>query len=86
VSRLLIRRLAERVDHVLRWPDLGVPAPEIDERSPLEGSVPGNLRQQRCEVLLRKPLDPVRRRSHRPILCCELGMAILDNLTKLVKI
>ena len=67
MSRLLIRRLAERVDHVLRRPDLRVPAPEVDERLPLERRVPGNLSQQRREVLLRKPFDAVRRGSHRAI-------------------
>ena len=81
MSRLLIRRLRQSVDHVLWRPDLRVPAPEVDEWLPLERSVPSNLRQQRREVLLRKPLDALRRWSHRPILCCEPGMAVWDNLS-----
>ena len=35
----LVRSRSERVDHVLRRPDLGIPAPEIDERRPVERSV-----------------------------------------------
>ena len=66
VSRLLIRRLAERVDHVLRRPDLGVPAPEVDERLSLERRVPRDLGEQRREVLLREALDSIRRRTHGP--------------------
>ncbi len=67
VSRRLVRRLGERVDHVLRRPDLGIPAPEVDERLPVERSVLGDLRQERGEVLLREPIEPVGRRPHRPI-------------------
>jgi hypothetical protein len=67
VSRPPIRRLGERVDHVLRRPDLRVPPPEIDERLPFERRVLRNARQQRREVLLREPFQPVRRRAHPPI-------------------
>ena len=67
MSRRLVRRLGERVDHVLRRPDLGIPAPEVDERLPVERSVLGDLRQERGEVLLREPFEPVGRRPHRPI-------------------
>ncbi len=67
VSRRLVRRLGERVDHVLRRPDLGVPAPEVDERLPVERGVLGDLRQERGEVLLREPVEPVGRRPHGPI-------------------
>jgi hypothetical protein len=61
----IVRRRSERVDHVLRRPDLGIPAPEIDEWLPVERSVLGNLGKQRGEVLLRKTLDPVRAGSHQ---------------------
>ena len=57
VSRRLVRRLGERVDHVLRRPDLGIPAPEVDERLALERRVPRDLREQRSEVLLREPFE-----------------------------
>jgi hypothetical protein len=67
VSRRLVRRLGERVDHVLRRPDLGIPAPEVDERLPVERSVLGDLRQERGEVLLREPIEPLGTRAHRPI-------------------
>lgn len=55
----VVRRRRERVDHVRRRPDLRIPAPEVDERLPLERSVLGNASEQRREVLLRKPLEPV---------------------------
>ena len=63
----LVRRRRERVDHVLRRPNLGIPAPKIDERLPVERRGRGNASQQRGEVLLRKTLDPIRRWSHRTI-------------------
>ena len=63
----LVRSRRERVDHVLRRPDLRIPAPEIDERLPVERSVLGNPSEQRSEVLLRKPFEPVRAFPHRPI-------------------
>ena len=50
----VVRRRSERVDDVLRRPDLRIPAPKIDERLPVERSVLGNAREQRGEVLLRK--------------------------------
>jgi hypothetical protein len=67
VSQRLICRLGESVDHVLRRPDLGIPAPEVDEGLSAECSVLRDLRQERREVLLRKPVEPVGRRAHRPI-------------------
>jgi hypothetical protein len=63
----LVRSRSERVDHVLRRPHLRIPAPKIDERLPLERRMLGNAREQRREVLLRKPFEPVRALPHRPI-------------------
>jgi hypothetical protein len=68
VSRRPVRRLGERVDHVLRRPYLRVPTAEIDERLPVERSVPRDLREERSEVLLRKPVEPVGPGPHQPIL------------------
>ena len=55
----------KRVDHVLRRPDLRVPASKIDERLPLERRVLGDARQQLREVLLREPLERVGAGPHR---------------------
>jgi hypothetical protein len=63
----LVRRRSERVDHVLGRPNLRVPAPKIDERLPVERSVLGNASEQRREVLLRKPFEPMGALPHRPI-------------------
>jgi hypothetical protein len=63
----LVRRRRQGVDHMLRRPDLGVPAPKVDKRLPVESSVLGHLGEQRGEVLLREPLDAVRGRSHGAI-------------------
>jgi hypothetical protein len=71
---------------VLRRADLGIPAPEIDERLPLEPRVLGDTSEQRREVLLRKPFEPVRTGPHRAIVRGQAVMTILDNLTKLAKI
>lgn len=49
---------------MLRRPNLGIPAPEIDERLAVERSGRGNASKQRGEVLLRKPFDPIRRWPH----------------------
>jgi beta-glucuronidase len=51
-------RPLRRLDHVHRRPDLRVPAPEIDERLPLAPRLLRDAREQRGEVLLRKPLEP----------------------------
>jgi len=52
-------------DHVLRRACLGVPATEVDERLPVERRRSRDAREQRPEVLLRKPLEPLRSRPHR---------------------
>jgi hypothetical protein len=52
VRRLLVRASRELVDNVLRRPHLGIPAPEVDKRLPVHRRVPGNLGEQRREVLL----------------------------------
>jgi hypothetical protein len=70
---------------VLRRPELRVPAPEIDQMLPLERGVPGNLRQERREVLLRQPFDSLGRLPHRAILRGRAAMPILDNLTNLTR-
>jgi hypothetical protein len=60
---------------VLRRPDLGIPAPKINERIAVKGSVFGDASEQRSEVLLGEPFDPVRSRSHGAIvgMICNLG-------------
>ncbi len=40
----LVRRRSESVDHVLRRPNLGIPASKVNEWLPVERSVLGNLR------------------------------------------
>jgi hypothetical protein len=52
---------------MLRRPNLRVPAPEVDEGLPVERSVLGDLRQERGEVLLREPIEPIGWRPHGPI-------------------
>ena len=63
----LVGRRSERFDHVLRRPHLRIPASKINERLTVERGVLGNAREQRREVLLRKPFEPMRALPHRPI-------------------
>ena len=56
---------AQRLDDVRRRPDLGVPAAEVDDRRPLLRGRGRHAREQSGEVLRRKPLEPVRTRTHR---------------------
>jgi hypothetical protein len=65
---VVVRRRRERVDDILRRPNLGIPAPEVDERLSLERGRLRNPRQQRGEVLLRKPAEAVWPPAHRAIL------------------
>ena len=70
---------------MLRRPNLGIPAPEVDERLPLERSVQGNLRQQRREVLLGETFDPVRRsplRGDRRLICFPVADPSLETETR----
>jgi hypothetical protein len=53
VRRGVVRRHGQRVDDVLGRADFRVPAPEIDERLPVECRVLSNAGEQRREVLLR---------------------------------
>jgi hypothetical protein len=52
---------------MLRGPNLRIPTSKINQRLPIEGSSRRNPSKQRGEVLLRKPLDAVRGRSHGAI-------------------
>jgi hypothetical protein len=60
----LVRRRCQRVDDVLRRPDLRIPASKINERLTVERGVLGNASEKRREVLLREPVNPVRSCSH----------------------
>ena len=60
------RRL-ESLHHMRRRPDLGVAATEVDERLALLRGCHRDTSEQRREVLLGQPLDPLRSRPHRPI-------------------
>jgi hypothetical protein len=73
VRGLRVRVLGERVDHMLWRPDLGIPAPEVDERLPLERGVPGYLCEKRSEVLLWKPIQPGRSRHDQSGQSDQLG-------------
>jgi hypothetical protein len=72
------RSRSQRIDHVPRRSNLRVPAPKINERLPVERSVLCNAREERSEVLLRKPFDAVGGRPHRAIVfsrACPAGRA-----------
>jgi hypothetical protein len=65
VRRRVASRLIEPLDDVGRRPDLGIPSPQVDERLAAAYRSFGHPREQRCEVLLRKPLEPVGPWTHR---------------------
>ncbi len=80
VRRGLVRGRSESVDDVLRRPNLRIPAPKVDDRLPPECRVPGNLSEQRSEVLLGQPFDAVWGRAHGAIVfsrACPAGRAIV---------
>jgi len=56
--------LDERLDDVRRGPELGVPAPQVDERRAVLGRGGGDASEKRDEVLLGKPLEAGRLASH----------------------
>ena len=58
-ARVAFAAAGERVDHVLRRPDVGVPAPEVDDLVPLLRRRGRDAGEQPGEVLLGKPLDAV---------------------------
>jgi hypothetical protein len=58
----------ERLDDVLGWPDIGVAAPEVDQRLAFLGSRPGDPGEELPEVLLREALEGSRARSHGTML------------------
>src|SRR5581483_9043328 len=55
------RGLAQSLDGVQRRPDLGVAAAEVDDVA----AGRGDAAEERGEVLLRQPLEPVRALTHR---------------------
>jgi hypothetical protein len=63
--------------HDVVWrTELRVPAPEIDERFALLRCGRRYPREQRCEVLLWKAIEPVRALAHRAMLWQAYGMAM----------
>jgi hypothetical protein len=60
----IVRGFCERSDDVLRRPDLGIPAAEIDDRLALGRRRSGDASEQHAEVLLGQALEPVRPWPH----------------------
>ena len=69
VDVVALGALGQGVNDVSRRADLGVPAPEVDERLATLCSRRSHPRQQCSEVLLRQPLDPLRDLAHCTMLC-----------------
>ena len=70
MHRRVERRRAQRLDHVLRRPDLRVPATEVNERRPGLGCRRRNPPEQGDEVLIGEPLEAVGTRAHPVIVFC----------------
>ena len=60
--------VGQRADDVLGRADLGVAPAEIDERLAVSDGSRCDSPEQPREVLVRKPLDPIRDLAHQPML------------------
>ena len=69
VDVVALGALGQGVNDVSRRADLGVPAPEVDERLATLCSSRSHPGQQCSEVLLRQPPDPLRELAHPTMLC-----------------
>ena len=59
-----LRGAVERLGNVRRWADVGIAAAEVDERLAAARRGRSDAREQRGEVLLRKPVESPGTRAH----------------------